>query len=464
MPFVKSNWACEPALAEDGAFEFGRAFTLRELSLKRGSQTRPCFLHGAWLIEWVDRAQREKSIDVGGESKAAHPEPTHGQPRNAVSSEAECRVKSLSLIASAEVEVLDVFALLGSLESMDYRKLGAVQGSAMEDGRVFFNVNTSQFPTMWQLQLKLSSRAQAVVVHELNVQVDRTGAGGASSLASASASAAKAPASAMADTAALYHTSRSSLGASLSNTATLRSTAAATRGLGATGATTMDFGAGTTTSSLGLSRSARATTTAAAPTGSLAASSRLDASASAAAKPKPSAAAGAGASASTTSASSALARIGARPSASASSDLALRGTTSTALSAGPGAAETAAVASVLNAVCEKMVGVVSEKTKAYLAKAGKRTERRVLGTCMCARRCPFSTHICKTTFAHPPSRHLRQDGQAGAADRALRRRAQAHHGQLLGDRGGHPGAQPGPGLAPHARRHLVVSAAVREIV
>ena len=41
-------------------------------------------------------------------------------------------------------------------------------------------------------------------------------------------------------------------------------------------------------------------------------------------------------------------------------------------------AETAAVASVLNAVCEKMVGVVSEKTKAYLAKAGKRTERRVL--------------------------------------------------------------------------------------
>jgi hypothetical protein len=40
--------------------------------------------------------------------------------------------------------------------------------------------------------------------------------------------------------------------------------------------------------------------------------------------------------------------------------------------------ETAAVASVLNAVCEKMVGVVSEKTKAYLSKAGRRTERRVL--------------------------------------------------------------------------------------
>lgn len=46
MPLVKANWACEPALAEDGAFEFGRAVTLRELSLDRGSQTRPCFLHG----------------------------------------------------------------------------------------------------------------------------------------------------------------------------------------------------------------------------------------------------------------------------------------------------------------------------------------------------------------------------------------------------------------------------------
>jgi len=47
MPFVKSNWACEPALEEDGAFEFGRAFKLQGLSLQRGSQTRPCFLHGA---------------------------------------------------------------------------------------------------------------------------------------------------------------------------------------------------------------------------------------------------------------------------------------------------------------------------------------------------------------------------------------------------------------------------------
>lgn len=40
--------------------------------------------------------------------------------------------------------------------------------------------------------------------------------------------------------------------------------------------------------------------------------------------------------------------------------------------------ETAAVASVLNAVCEKMVGVVSDKTKNYLFRAGRRTERKVL--------------------------------------------------------------------------------------
>lgn len=54
MPFVKSNWACEPALAEDGAFEFGKAFTLRGLSLQRRSQTRPCFVHGAHACEACD--------------------------------------------------------------------------------------------------------------------------------------------------------------------------------------------------------------------------------------------------------------------------------------------------------------------------------------------------------------------------------------------------------------------------
>jgi len=40
--------------------------------------------------------------------------------------------------------------------------------------------------------------------------------------------------------------------------------------------------------------------------------------------------------------------------------------------------EHALVASVLNAVCEKMVGVVSDKTKGYLSKASRRTERKMV--------------------------------------------------------------------------------------
>lgn len=46
MPFVKSNWTCEPELHENGAFEFGHAYTVKDMSLHRAEQTRPCFLHG----------------------------------------------------------------------------------------------------------------------------------------------------------------------------------------------------------------------------------------------------------------------------------------------------------------------------------------------------------------------------------------------------------------------------------
>jgi len=46
MPFVKSNWTCEPELHENGAFDFGQAYTVKDLSLHRAEQTRPCFLHG----------------------------------------------------------------------------------------------------------------------------------------------------------------------------------------------------------------------------------------------------------------------------------------------------------------------------------------------------------------------------------------------------------------------------------
>jgi hypothetical protein len=263
-------------------------------------------------------------------------------------------IRSLTLIASAEVEVLDVFALLGSLESMDYRKLGTVRGNPMEGGRVFFNVNTSAFPSMWQLQLKVSSRAPSVVIHELNVQVDQTREGGSSATsapapAQAPSSLASSSKAALSDT-ALFQTSRSSLGASVAP-GTLRTTGG--RGLGAT---TTDLVA--TTDSLSLSRS-RGRTSAAAPAKT---TGRFGASASVAAKPSTT---------TTTTTTTALGPLGGArsgagggASSSSSSDLTVRGATTSALStAGPSSAETAAVASVLNAVCEKMVGVVSEKTK-----------------------------------------------------------------------------------------------------
>ena len=477
MPFVKSNWACEPALAEDGAFEFGKAFTLRELSLQRGSQTRPCFLHGAQpacpLIDSVLFGPIDGSFII-----LIPPLPSIIHPT--VSSEAECRVKTLTLIASAEVEVLDVFALLGSLESMDYRKLGTVQGSRMEDGRVFFNVNTAPFPPMWQLQLKVSSRAPAVVVHELSVQVDKTagGAGIPSATAATSDSMSSSSSKPLADT-AMFHTGRSSLGASLNASATGKSR----HGLGATMATTADFDASTTTTtSLGLSRSRAA----AAATSSLAITAT-----------KPSASA-----ASTTTSSTHPLAASTTTTALASLGGARAGATSTALSTGgASSAETAAVASVLNAVCEKMVGVVSEKTKvgkeqsrtvwelwdpsigqslnltplsflhlvsikkAYLAKAGKRTERRVLGEscnvnkCLCSAGRQTTPYMCPHSHPHPPASNAhnppcRQDGQAGGADSALRRRAATHHRELVADRGDAPGVEPGAPLAPRAGGHV----------
>lgn len=332
----------------------------------------------AWFIEWA-----RPSFDDLGAPLSQNPDPPLLGNATTVSSEAECRVKALTIIASGEVEVLDVFALLGSLESMDYRKLGTLQGSPMEDGRVFFNVNTAPFPPMWQLQLKVSSRAPAVVIHELSVQVDKTagGAGIPTAAATTSSSSGKPLATtsnALADT-AMFQTGRSSLGASISAPTTAKSR----HGLGATMATTADFDASATITSLGLSRSRAAAAPAATTSSSLAATASATATSAAAAAAKPSAS---GTSTSThplaaSTTTTALASLsGARASAaSASSDLAVRGATSTALSTGgPSLAETAAVASVLNAVCEKMVGVVSEKTKAYLAKAGKRTERRVL--------------------------------------------------------------------------------------
>jgi len=48
MPFVKSNWHCEPELSENGAFEIGKPFLVKDTTLHRGEQSRPCFLHGEY--------------------------------------------------------------------------------------------------------------------------------------------------------------------------------------------------------------------------------------------------------------------------------------------------------------------------------------------------------------------------------------------------------------------------------
>lgn len=236
------------------------------------------------------------------------------------------------------MEILDVFALLGSLESMDYRKLGTVKGSRMENGRVFFNVNTAPFPLMWQLQLKVSSRAPTVVIHELSVQVDKTACrAGIPSASTATTSSISTSSKHLGDT-DMFHTGRSSLGTSLNASATGKSR----HNLDATA----DFHASATTNSLGLSRSRAA----AASTSSLAVTTTTS---------KPSASAASTATSSThplaaSTTTTVLASFGGTRA----------GATSTALATGgPSSAETAAVASVLNAVCEKMVGVVSEKTK-----------------------------------------------------------------------------------------------------
>ncbi len=285
-------------------------------------------------------------------------------------------VKSLSLIAS--VEILDIYALVGPMDSFDYRHVAKVQGLPVEGGAkagmYAFPIDAGVIPRerVWQLQLKLSSGAQGIAtieIHELSVVVETLGGVGHGSFPLATTtmvltntmdlSKSKAPEVPSSTRSELMHTARS----------TMRTTATATRG----GMTASDFD-----TSLNMSRStARAPTSNSRPavtTVTSSSSSKLSRTTG----DLPS-----------SSSSSAMRRT----SAAATNDLALRNTGgggrggggSTALvsqTEGPGSAlmqqETAAVASVLNAVCEKMVGVVSEKTKAYLAKAGKRTERRVL--------------------------------------------------------------------------------------
>lgn len=103
-----------------------------------------------------------------------------------VSSEVECVVRTLYVVAS--VEILDIYALVGSLDSFDYRHVTKVQGTPVEGVNGItaygFTIDASVIPRekVWQLQLKLSSSAQGITtvyVGELNVKVEKA-SGGAS--------------------------------------------------------------------------------------------------------------------------------------------------------------------------------------------------------------------------------------------------------------------------------------------
>lgn len=325
----------------------------------------------------------------------SHPHsPSH--PNQTVSSEVECVVQSLFLVAS--VELLDIYALVGPMDTFDYRHVSKVQGQPIEGlpGLYSFPIDASAIPRerVWQLQLKLSSSAQGVTtvdIHELSVVVESlggpgiTGAGaGGGGLATTTMlmgdlDLSKSKAGGMGTTMTssssnsnMLHTARSSLGGSSS----MRTTATATVGRGMSSS---DVDANLTSSRSSTVRQPSSPgmggRNSGAASSSSSSSSRVHSS-----------------TASKLSRSTDLSATAMGRSGGPTHDLAVRGRVGGGGGVGGDGAlvsqshqgnalmqqETAAVASVLNAVCEKMVGVVSEKTKAYLAKAGKRTEKRVL--------------------------------------------------------------------------------------
>lgn len=90
----------------------------------------------------------------------------------------ECIVRVLTVVAS--VEILDVYALVGPLDSFDYRHVSKIHGLPTDPSstRYIFTIDPNVIPRekVWQLQLKLSSSAQGLMtiqVDELTVQVDR---------------------------------------------------------------------------------------------------------------------------------------------------------------------------------------------------------------------------------------------------------------------------------------------------
>lgn len=95
-----------------------------------------------------------------------------------MSSEVECIFRTLSVVAS--VEILDLYALVGPMDSFDYRHVAKLQGTPVNpDMSLFaFRIDASVIPRdrVWQVQLKLSSGSQGIdtiVLQELSAQVER---------------------------------------------------------------------------------------------------------------------------------------------------------------------------------------------------------------------------------------------------------------------------------------------------
>lgn len=310
-------------------------------------------------------------------------------PKNKiVSSEVECVVQSLYIVTS--VEILDVYALVGPMDTFDYRHVSKVQGLPVEGlpGLYSFPVDGSTISgeLVWQLQLKLSSSTQGVTtidIHELRVVVESgdgpgiTGAGGGSlatttmlmgDLDLKKSNEMSNTGEIMKTTANGMHAPRSSLGGSNSMRTTGR------------GMSISDSDANT--------NSSRKSTIRQPSWASKGGKSSKPASSSSSSSSQGHASTAGKVSRSTALSATAMGRSG-----GPSPEMVVRGNGGRGRGRGQDGVlvsqsqqqgnalmqqETAAVASVLNAVCEKMVGVVSEKTKAYLSKAGRRTERRVL--------------------------------------------------------------------------------------
>lgn len=323
--------------------------------------------------------------------------------KQTVSSEVECVVQSLSLIAS--VELLDIYALVGPMDTFDYRHVSKVQGLPLEGlpGLYSFPIDASAIPRerVWQLQLKLSSSAQGVTtvdIHELSVVVESLGGPGITGAGAGGAGLATTT-MLMADLDLNKSKGGSSMGATMTNSSNNSNVLHTARSLGGstsmrtTATATMGRGMSASDADANLNSSRSSTLRQPSSPGMGGRSSRGASSSSSSSTSSSSRVHSSTASKLSRSTDLSATAIG--RSGGPTHDLAVRGGSSRGGGGGGGGGdgalvsqsqqgnalmqqETAAVASVLNAVCEKMVGVVSEKTKAYLAKAGKRTEKRVL--------------------------------------------------------------------------------------